>query len=163
MEIRRLSSSDIAAAIALRQVSMEHSIDPACRFDICNGWSPDAHLPHGISEIQARVRKHMEAGIVATLGNGEVVGIASILPSFNTLHAIYVHPSKCEDEFLEEVFTAIELLAIEFEIDELYVDALPSAEKSFADRGYSCVRRDESHHLYRSGASVRMSKVLHSA
>jgi N-acetylglutamate synthase-like GNAT family acetyltransferase len=151
-EIRQVLPSDASAVIELYLESVRDPVRSLDCVEIIDKWEPSFQDPVSFA---ARISKDIEVGFVAIDEGGRIVGFSSIMPSFNRLCAVYVHPSAVQTGLSQALVIAAERRAIDSDIDDLYLDASPGAEDFYLNMGYVVVQKDET-----DTKSILMKKIL---
>jgi putative acetyltransferase len=126
--------------------------------EIIEEWAPMPISNEAIEFVAANPDN--EVGIVAEL-DGEIVGIAVIIPKANELRACYVSPNAARMGVGSALVSKLEQIALEHGLEYLQLVSSITAEPFYASLGYEMLERSE--HVLNTGgrmACVKMRKEL---
>jgi putative acetyltransferase len=158
--IRRAIKSDASAIIKVHYDAVHITASKDYDEAILDDWSslPDDR----VERLEAQIEDNPESTImiVAEIA-GAIVGFGEIAPSNNELRAVYVSPSAGRKAVGKAILQALETLARDQRVPELWLDSSLTAEPFYLAHGY--LRDGQADHQLRSGRKmicIKMHKRL---
>ena len=160
--VTRAEPEDAEPILRVRFAAIHETAAAFYPEEILQNWSGPI-TEERIQRMKRAISGEEELFVVARHG-AELVGFGCIVPKYNALRGLYVHPSVGRRGVGAQILEALEKRAICAGMASLEIEASINAEAFYARHGFAVVARGT--HRLRSGqemACVRMRKTLGSA
>lgn len=157
--IQPARSEDAVNILNVHYAAVHETAAPFYSKEVIQQWSPP--LNNSRIERMQQVIENPDEWLVVAQKEERVIGFGSIVPNYNELRALYVHPTFARQGVGTRILAVLEQEAISLGLVYLQMDASINAEAFYIEHGFEVIEYGT--HQFASGykmACVKMRKTL---